>query len=228
MANTILCEKARVLRVQGMSLNEIRDTLKIPKSTARYWCRDISMPDSLKERLMKKQKIGGLIAAEKLRKKRIEETERLLNEGIKDIGQLAPRELFLVGLALYWAEGYRKGNEEFGFTNSDPRMVQFMIRWLQEVCDIPKERIRLRICINAMHKKRLHAIQQFWYEHTEIPLTQFSKPTLIKINNKKKYLNSSQYFGTLRIKVLKGTAFRRKVMGWLEGIARESWRGHSA
>ncbi len=222
MANIILREKARVLRTQGMSLNEIRDILKIPKSTVRYWCRDISLPDFLKERLMKKQKIGGLIAAEKLRKRRIEQTKRLLNEGVKEIHRLTPRELFLVGVALYWAEGYRKGNEEFGFTNSDPRMITLMIRWLQEACDIPKERLRLRICINVVHKKRLHAIEKFWSELTAVSLNQFSKPTLIKVSNKKKYVNSSQYFGTLRLKVLKGTVFRRKVMGWLEGIARDA------
>ncbi|MDZ4285720.1 MAG: hypothetical protein U1A23_02210 [Candidatus Sungbacteria bacterium] len=171
---------------------------------------------------MKKQKIGGLIAAEKLRKRRIEQTKRLLNEGVKEIYGLTPRELFLVGVALYWAEGYRKGNEEFGFTNSDPRMIKLMIRWLQEACDIPKERLRLRVCINVIHKKRLHAIKKFWSELTAVSLNQFSKPTLIKVSNKKKYVNSSQYFGTLRVKVLKGTVFRRKVMGWLEGIARDA------
>ncbi len=222
MANIILREKARVLRAQGSSLNEIRDVLKVPKSTARYWCRDISMPDSLRERLMKKQKMGGLIVAEKLRKRRIEETKRLLDEGAKEIYQLTSRELFLIGVALYWAEGYRKGNEEFGFTNSDPRMIKLMIRWLQEACDISKERLRLRVCINAAHKKRLPAIEKFWCELTGIPSSQFSKPTLIKISNKKKYVNFSEYFGTLRLKVLKGTVFRRKVMGWLEGMAREA------
>lgn len=222
MATVYKREKARALRTKGMSLNEITESLNVPKSTVRYWCRDILLPDSLKRRLIKKQKIGGLIAAEKLRVRRIEETERLLNEGIKEIGHLTSRELFIVGVALYWAEGYRKGNEEFGFTNSDPRMIMLMIRWLQEICGIARERIRLRVCINIVHENRLGDIQRFWSKSTKIHLQQFSKPTLIRVDNKKYYANSSNYFGTLRVKILKGTSFRRKVMGWLEGMARNT------
>lgn len=220
MATILKRDRARILRIKGMSLNEITESLNVPKSTVRYWCRDIVLPNSLKARLIKKQKIGGLIAAEKLRARRMKETEKLLREGIEEVGHLASRELFLVGIALYWAEGYRKGNEEFGFTNSDPRMVILMIRWLQKICGISNERIRLRVCINIAHKNRLGDIHTFWSESTKIPLHQFSKPTLIRINNKKHYANSSHYFGTLRIKILKGTSFRRKVMGWLEGMAR--------
>lgn len=215
-------DRARILRMKGMSLNEIIASLKVPKSTVRYWCRDIILSDSSKKRLIKKQKIGGLIAAEKLRARRIEETKRLLDEGIQEIGRFTQKELFLVGVALYWAEGYRKGNEEFGFTNSDPRMITLMIRWLQEICGISRTRIRLRVCINIAHKNRLGIIQRFWSKSTGIPLLQFSKPTLIWLNNKKHYANSSYYFGTLRVKVLQGTSFRRKVMGWLEGMARNT------
>ncbi|MDP3770631.1 MAG: hypothetical protein Q8R40_06935 [bacterium] len=217
-------DKARALRIEGMSLNEITEALNAPKSTVRYWCRDIVLPDSLKRRLIKKQKIGGLISAEKLRAKRIAETERLLNEGIKEISHLTSRELFLVGVALYWAEGYRKGNEEFGFTNSDFRMITLMIQWLQEICGVSKERISLRVCINIAHKNRLKDIQRFWSEATKIPLHQFSNPTLIRVHNKKHYADSSRYFGTLRVKVIKGTSLRRKIMGWLEGMARTAER----
>ena len=165
--------------------------------------------------------MGGTLSAEKLRRKRLLTIEKLKKDGIVDVGNLSKRELFLVGAALYWAEGYNKGDGEFGFTNSNPRIIKLMIRWLNESCSIPKKRIHLRIAINSIHKNRINIIHKFWSKITAIPKHQFSKPTFIKVKNKKVYLNSSNYFGTLRVKVRNSTELRRKIMGWIEGIALE-------
>ncbi|KKT40850.1 MAG: hypothetical protein UW30_C0017G0020 [Candidatus Giovannonibacteria bacterium GW2011_GWA2_44_13b] len=174
------------------------------------------------KRLAEMQKMGGMIAAERLRKKRLALTKQLFSQGAKEIRRLSPREAFLIGIALYWAEGYRKGNDEFGFTNSDPKMIKFIVNWLQNSCAVSADRIRLRICINNVHKNRLKLIQKFWFDITKMPANQFSRPTLINIKNKKAYKNHNEYFGTLRIKISKGTNFRRKLLGWIEGIAKNS------
>lgn len=222
MANTLLRDKTRALRSNGLSLNEIVARLNAPKSTVRYWCKDITLSKNQLMRIHKKQELGGVVAAEKLRKKRISLIQSLINEGAKEVGRLSPRELLLVGAALYWAEGYRKGDGEFGFTNSDPGMVRLTLRWLMKCCSVEKKRIKLRVCINSQHKNRSSAVHRFWSKTTGIPLTQFSSPTFIKVGNQKKYLNTSNYMGTLRIKVQRGTNLRRKIMGWIDGIARNS------
>jgi hypothetical protein len=220
MAQPILRDKARILRRRGLSLNEITSRLKVPKSTVRYWCRDVVLSKLQLEQLFNKQKLGGAMSAEKLRKKRLSITSQLYKEGINEIRALSSREQFLIGVSLYWAEGYRKGNSEFGFTNSDPKMIKLIIQWLEKSCKISKGRIRLRICINASHRRRLALIKKFWSKVTRIPLNQFSKPTFIKVRNIKAYINTSEYFGTLRIKVSQGTNLKRKMLGWIEGIAR--------
>lgn len=219
MANTLSRDKARKMRTKGKSLNEITQCLRVPKSTVRYWCRDISLSETQLQSLSQKQKIAGILASEKARQERIHTTQRLFDEGVSEISQLNQRELFLLGIALYWAKGYRKGDGEFGFTNSDPRMIRFIIRWLQESCKIPREKIYSRICINSIHKGRINVINEFWSKNTSIPLKQFTKPTFINVKSKKRYLNSSEYFGTLRIKVRQSTNLRRKISGWIGGLA---------
>ncbi len=164
--------------------------------------------------------MSGIEAAERVRQKRIALIEKLRKEGAKQIGGLSARELLLAGTALYWAEGYRKGDGEFGFTNSDPNMIRFIIRWLKECCKVEMDRIHARICINAVHKNRIKEVKEFWGEVTGLPEGQFSKPTLINVASKKRYWNSDQYFGTLRVKVRRSTDLRRKIMGWIEGLAR--------
>ena len=220
MARTLLRDKVRMLRSRGASLNELASRLNVPKSTIRYWCRDIALSDVHQKRLFRRQKLGGIRAAEKIRALRMQREKILCAEGCAEIGEVSKRELLLIGAALYWAEGYRKGSGEFGFTNSDPHMIQFILRWLNEACSIPRDRIYLRVCVNASHKKRLSAIHQFWSQTTGMPLSQFSNPTLIHVSSKKKYLNSAEYFGTLRIKVRRSTDLRRKIIGWIEGLAK--------
>ena len=220
MANVLVRDKARLLRSDGASLDEIVLQLQVPKSTVRYWCRDIVLSQSQQRRIFEKQKMSGKEAAERVRQKRIVLIERLRKEGAKQIGRLSAKELLLAGTALYWAEGYRKGDGEFGFTNSDPTMIRFIIRWLKECCKVEADRIHARICINAIHKNRMKEVKEFWIEATGLPEDQFSKPTFINVVSKKRYWNSNQYFGTLRVKVRRSTDLRRMVMGWIEGLAR--------
>ncbi len=218
MAKTQLAEKARMLRTKGASLNEIIKKLNIPKSTASNWCQDIALSKEQKRRLAKKQHMGGIITAEKRTKDRLALTKQIMEESAAQVDILSQRDLLMLGSALYWAEGYKDKNQEFGFTNSDPAMIKLMIKWLQEVCDIKQEIIHTRICINHIHSRRIKEIQNFWITITGLSHHQFSNPTFIKVTNKKVYNNTSNYFGTLRIKVRKSTNLQRKILGWIQGI----------
>lgn len=219
MANTLLRDKTQQLRLRGASLNEIAVDLGIPKSTVRFWCRDIKLSKKQLQRLEEKQRFGGILAAEKIREGRLRLIEQLTKEGRGQIGRLSPRDLLIAGAALYWAEGYRKGDGEFGFTNSDPTMIKLILRWLKDVWNISEDNIHLRICINNSHRERIRSIQKFWSTVTGLTASHFSKPTLINVSNKKNYLNSERYFGTLRIKVRKSTNLKRKILGTIEALS---------
>lgn len=218
------------LRHKGWSINEIANKIKVSKSTISVWCRNISLTQNQILRLTKKQKLGShegrLKGLEKIRQKRINEVETLKKEGIKEIGKLSKRDFFITGIAMYWSEGYNAPvNYEVGFTNSDPKINFLMIDWFKKFCRIDQNRFSLRVGINEAHKKRAKDIEKYWSKLTGVPLSQFNKPSLKKVKSKKFYKNPNSYFGTLRIKIRKGTKLRRKIDGWIEGLAKNHLPG---
>lgn len=211
------------LRKQGKSLKEIANNLGLSKSTVSLWCRDIALTPEQIERLVKKQKSasyrGRLKFLENIRKKRKEETLRLQKEGIKEVGRINKRDLFIGGIAMYVSEGVTSpSKEEVSFSNSSLQMVLFMIKWFKEVCGVEDSRFVIQVRINEIHKKRKRKIEEYWSRSTGIPLSQFTKTILIKTKLKKIYPNPYQYYGTIKLRVNQGTQLRRRINGWIKGL----------
>lgn len=222
MAKTTKRFFARDLRKKGLSISEIAEKLDMHKSgTISMWCRDISLTPEQTKKLIEKQRSGSCKGVEKLRRARLREVELLKKKGLKEIGKLTRRDLFLAGVGIYWSEGYTySGGDQVGFTNSDPRMILFMIRWFEKICKVSKKKFSLAVRINEIHKKRVGEIEKYWSELTEVPLSQFNKTVLIRSKSKKVYPNPNNYFGTIRVTIRGGTRLRRKIHGWIEGLAR--------
>ena len=215
-------EEAQILRSKGNSIAEIAKQLRVSKSTVSMWCRDIVLSDKAMNKIIQssntKSTAGILRYTESLRKKRQDEVIADMDKGARMIGELSTRDIFCIGLGLYWGEGYKKGSQEFGFTNSDPAMIKFYIDWLQVVFGLDRDDLILRVSINAQHESRDKKVRQYWSEVTTIPLSQFTKTSFIKSINKKVYSNELLHYGTLRVKVRRGTAKRRQVLGAINRI----------
>jgi transcriptional regulator with XRE-family HTH domain len=222
MAKTKEKEEAIALRKRGMSIGEIARKLLVSKSTASGWCRDISLSSEAISKIAKKGKeksIEGLMRySESVRQQRIKNTQVSMKKGATELGHLSDRDVYCIGLGIYWGEGYKTGNQEFGFTNSDPQMISFYIRWLQTVFLVKTEDLILRVSINQLHRNRIEEVEAFWVRHTEVPLCQFTKPSFVKTTSKKMYKDHSTHMGTLRIKVRRGTVMRREVLGAIKSI----------
>jgi hypothetical protein len=225
MAQILLREKARALRQNGESIRTISQKLKASKSTVSYWCRNIALtPEQMRKLSLQKEKgahLGRLRAAEKKRAIRIKAVKLATNKGSADVGKMNRRDLFMLGLALYWGEGYKSGNEECGLTNSDPAIIKTFIIWLRKIYTITSPDLILRISINEGHRRRLKEVQIHWVKVTGIPLNQFTKTSFIKANSRKIYSDPENHFGTLRIKVRRGTALRRRIMGSIAEIRKQ-------
>ena len=222
MANNQKREIARNFRTDGKSIGWISLKLNVSKSTVSYWCRDILLTETQMKKLYDAAKSitlkALLIASEKKRQTRIKNTIDFGNFGKKDVGKLSKRDIFMLGLGLYWGEGYKSGNDEFGFTNSDPKMITFIIRWLEEIYQIDKDKFVCRISINNIHTKREEEIIKYWSLLTGLNYSQFTKTSFIKAKSKKVYTNGDNYFGVLRVKVRNGTNLRRRILGSLTEI----------
>ena len=215
-------EKALELRKRGTSINDIAQKLKVSKSTVSYWCRDIVLSSSVIKKIARKSKAKSteslLEYAEKQRRDRIYRVKDSVSKGEAKLGSLDNRDIYCIGLGLYWGEGYKKGSQEFGFTNSDAQMILFYIKWLRVVFNIKLSDLILRVSINDLHKNRINDVMKFWSTTTNVPLEQFSKPSLIKTQNKKIFPNMDTHMGTLRVKVRKGTSLRREVLAAIDAI----------
>jgi len=138
----------------------------------------------------------------------------------KDIGPINKRDLEMLGIGLYWGEGYKRGSSELGFTNSDPNMITVYMEWLRIIFQVEKENMTLRVSINSSHKDRVKTVLNFWSEHTRIPIEQFTKTSLIKSKIKKTYPNRDTHFGTLRIKVKRSSVLKLKTLGAISHISK--------
>jgi hypothetical protein len=108
-------------------------------------------------------------------KKKREDRWSLVYKGVsKDIGGLSKRELFLVGLFLYWAEGGKTDRYVTTFTNTDPEMVKFFVRWVTTCFDVQKSNLGVRLHLyKDMNTKDT---SKFWSKSLDLPLKQFKKP----------------------------------------------------
>ncbi len=213
---------AQKLRKQGKSVNDIVDILNKPKSTIAYWCRDVQLTKKQMENLLNKSKHAGREVFIKNAKKKKEKHKKLLNHhhdiGIENIDKLSKRDLDMLCIGLYWGEGYKTGNGEFGFTNSDASMIKVYLKWLYEVHSVSKDRIILRISINQIHKNRASDVMKFWQAVTSLPEKQFTKTSFIKSESKKVYSNHNEHMGTLRVKVSRGANIRAEILGSIQKI----------
>ena len=213
--------QARELRGGGESIKVIAKLLKVSPGSASLWCRDIVLTKKqiidLEKRARDPHYGRRLSYSLAQQRKRQEKTVRLREEGIKDVGKLRKRELFLTGIALYWAEGFKKDSQA-GFASSDPAMIKFFIKWLEECCDYGVEDLIFRVTVNISHKNRIGEIEKHWSNIIGIPESSFQKPYYQNVKWKKVYENPSEYFGVLRVKVRKSTDFLRKIYGWMEGL----------
>lgn len=215
--------RALKMRSEGASIKEIADTLSVSKSTVSTWCKDISLTaDQISAIAKRSQHVATaalLKSAERQRQKRLQNIHEANAAAQENIGKLTKRDIQMIGLGLYWGEGYKQGSQEFGFTNSDPHMITFYIHWLQKTFGVNKKDLILRISINEIHKKRIGHITEYWAGITDTSKEQFTKPSFIRTASKKVYPNPEKHFGTLRIKVRKGTMLRREVLAMIDYIA---------
>jgi len=208
VAKSILKQKARLMRKDGDSVKSIALKLGVSSSTTSLWCRDIVLTKEQVKQLEKNSRdpLYGkrLDYAKQRQTRRIDQDKEIKVDAERMIGSITDRDKFIGGILLYWAEGFKKDNM-VGFSNMDSSMISIFIDWLVNSLKVNKERIKLRIVINQSHKSRIDEIQNYWSKMTGVSVKEFYRPTLQKINWSKSYEHPEEYFGVLRVRVLKST-----------------------
>jgi hypothetical protein len=215
--------KARNLRKKGVSIRDISKRLKVSRGSASLWCRDVVLAKEQIERLHKRMVRGGysgrLKGAHVQKESKQKKIRYYTEKGKQDILQISKRELFIGGLALYWGEGSKK-DPRVRFSNSDPMIIKFIMRWFREILKVAEDRFIMRVTINKIHKEGLDDVSTYWSKESGIPTEQFRKSILIKAKNEKIYENHFQHYGTLSVGIAKSSGLFYQIMGWLEALGK--------
>ena len=224
-AKTNLKEKAVALRKKGKTYSEILSQVPVAKSTLSLWLRDVGLLRPQKQRLTIKRKNAQKKGAAARHNQRLERTKQIYSSAEKEIGKISKRELWLMGIMLYWAEGAKEKSWRPGsgveFSNSDARMIKIFLQWLY-LCGIKKEDIVLKIHIHENQRNNIDKVLKYWIKQTGCSKKDFIYIYFKKHNPKTNRKNiSSNYNGNLVVSVRKSSVFVRKIEGWVRGIVKK-------
>ncbi|MEU7056853.1 hypothetical protein [Streptomyces sp. NPDC046197] len=210
--------KARELRLQGWTYDQIEAELGCSKGSISLWVRDLPKPEP--RYTQEEQRALMQAGLTRLRNAQDEERQRVKKSATQEIGELTDRELFMTGVALYWAEGQKSKpysrREAVIFVNSDPQVIQVYLAWL-DLLGIHRERLRFRVMIHETAD--VSAAEQYWADLAGIDATALQATTLKKHNPKTVRKNTGDtYRGCFVIRVLQGAELYRRIEGWWYGI----------
>lgn len=158
--------RARDLRAEGRTLDDIAAELGVAKSSVSLWVRDVPFTPSPRRGAQRR-------APNALQRRKQAEIEEAEIEGIARIGELSDHAFLVAGAALYAGEG-SKTDGCVKFANSDPRMIALFCAWLRHFFDIDESRLRLRLYLHE--GLDLAAASAFWADLTGIPVERHGKP----------------------------------------------------
>ncbi|MFG2927924.1 hypothetical protein [Streptomyces achromogenes] len=213
-----LRDRARELRLQGWTYDRIQLELGCAKSSISLWVRDLPRPErrdpAEQARLASRKRWEHELAV------RDEERRATKKAAREEIGELSDRDLFIAGVALYWAEGSKDKpharRERVAFVNSDPDMIRLFLAWL-DLIRVERADVGFRLMIHE--SADVEGAEKYWADLVGTDLDHFGKTTLKRHNPKTVRKNTGEsYRGCLVVTVRQSAELYRRVEGWWCGI----------
>jgi len=215
------------LRKRGKSYREIAKSVGVSKNSVSRWCKNLKLSLIAQKILERKSNYPKELFRKynQLRAKKVQiENCKIEKEALKEIRAISKYELKLVGIALYWGEGYKNKNvipsqKHIQFANSDPKMVSLFLRFLREILKVPEEKFKLSIRVHPNINVRLAT--KFWAKITKISKERFYITTQISRASKGKRPSNSLPYGTLSLEVHSRQKFSQ-IKGWIDGLIKQN------
>lgn len=210
--------KARDLRLQGWTYDQIQVELGCSKSSISLWVRDLPRPE--RRNPAEQAKLAARKRWEHELAVRDEMRQQTKAAAAQEIGEMSHRDLFLTGVALYWAEGAKDKpyarRENVLFVNSDPGVIRLYLAWLR-LLGVEPERLQYRVMIHITAD--VEAAKRYWAEPAGVDASVFQKTTIKKHNPRTVRKNVGEsYRGCLVIRISQGADLYRRIEGWWKGM----------
>ncbi|MEV5381937.1 hypothetical protein [Streptomyces sp. NPDC052721] len=210
--------RARELRLQGWTYDRIEAELGCSRSSVSLWVRDLPRPERLDP--TEQAKLAARKRWEHELAVRDEKRRQTKAAATAEIGDISDRDLFIAGIALYWAEGTKDKpharRERVAFVNSDPGMIRLFLAWL-DLLQVERDTVSYRVMIHE--SADVQGAERYWADLVEADRGSFGKTTLKRHNPKTVRKNTSEsYRGCLVITVRQSAELYRRIEGWWYGI----------
>ncbi len=214
--------KAIQMRKNSKTYSEILAVVPVAKSTLSLWLRDTQLSKPQAQRLTAKKRAAQLRGGEARRQQRIATTRLIFDKAIKEVGTLSKRELFLIGVALYWGEGSKERKRpgtSIVFGNTDVNMIRVFRRFLIESLKVSPADIVYSLYIHENRRQSIDKDIAFWRTELGLPELHLKYIYYKKHIVKTKRTNTGEnYHGTLRIVVRESSSLLRVISGAIYGI----------
>lgn len=216
-------ELAIALRKSGKSYVKISENLGVPKSTLSGWFKQLRYSQKIKRRLssIAIQKFSANINTwNKIRaEKYLEQRNATIEKAADQIPNITKDNLLFFGLGLFWAEGSKKERFSVRFANSDPAIILFWIKFLEQYCGISINSITVSIHLHPNISDE--AAKNYWSKLLGLPLSQFRKSqTVVSLRSQYKRASNTLPYGTCHIRV-NNSKLKQNIDGWLLGLRRQ-------
>ena len=161
------------MRKEGASYSQIKEKIKVSKSSLSLWLHDMPLPGKRLRELRDWNVVRIERFRDTMRRKREGRWAEVRKRAAKDIGTLNKKEMLIAGLFLYWGEGGKTKLASTSISNTDLAVIRFFMHWLGTL-GVPKNRLRVHVHLYADMDTK--AELKYWSKALGIPLTAFRKP----------------------------------------------------
>ncbi len=144
------------LRKKGMSYSQIREQVKVSKSTLSLWLEKYPLTPLRLQELRGSGNRNREAFSETMRKKRDARILLQYEKVAHDLKYLTDRELYVAGFFLYWGEGAKGRRGEVSVANTDPAVIRSFLKWLGLIgADVERCHFTLHLYVDMDQKKEL-------------------------------------------------------------------------
>jgi len=208
------------MRKRGFSYSEIQNKMNLPKSTIAYWLRGVKLTKEQEKNLRNRRSEIAKANIEKRVSKTAKLIEEIKSSSAQTIDKISKRELWLMGIVLYW-KSRNKSDVKNGarFTSSDPSLIKLFLKWLYEIGEIKTDEIIPDIFIEKSNEAAVDDAKKYWAKITKLPKSHFRH---VYFHKRKKPQVGKKYrrngYGLLRIRIKSSSMLARQIHGWISGI----------
>lgn len=142
------------------------------------------------------------------------EIDKITQDALREIKAFDADSFKIAGAMIYWAEGAK--TQGTSITNSDSKLIEFMVKWFKVVLHIPPTRLTAYLHIHYGDDEK--RIKTFWSKTTGIPIENFRKSFIKPRGTGHRTHILPNGIIKIRVNGIGSEDVRYKILAWLEKL----------